>query len=121
MSLRPHLDRLAQDNGGKITVEAVLKLIWTEEVFAIWQQPRQKQGWGDPVDSLFGHRHLTSCTVVELQRLHSIVDSWTSTLQHRAEERARGCPFEGAEWIPENTIESALEYAELQKASVDTL
>lgn len=112
MALRPALDRLA-----KVAVDTVLDLVWTEDVFAIWREPRQKQGLGDYVGPLFEHRDLSECSHVEVQRLQSIVTSWTSTQQHRAEERARGCPFEGIEWMEENTVESALEYAKVQRAS----
>ena len=103
MALRPHLDKLAQ-GGRAITAEAVLSMIVSQPELVVWTMDGSHDINRAPFFSTTSHE---AASPRERRLLDAIIAGYTSTEEARRRGRELGCPFEGVEYMEENTIESA--------------
>lgn len=103
MALRPHLDKLAQ-GGRAVTAEAVLSMIASQPELVVWTMDGGCERGRAP---FFGTTSYETTSPRERRLLDAIIAGYTSTEEARRRSRESGCPFEGVEYMEENTIESA--------------
>ena len=108
MSLRPHLDALASHNH-EITADTVLSMISTEPELVVWRWRRHTPYYGgeDLVVPFFTSDTYQDSSTKERNRVDAIVAGYLDTKEARRQGRELGCPFEGPEYMEENTVEMA--------------